>query len=45
MMDTGIGWHEGSGASVIEFSLTKPGWARTEENEKEAELKEGVLRI
>lgn len=36
---------EGSRASVTEFSLTKLGWARMEENEEGAELGEGVLTI
>lgn len=36
---------EGSRVSVTEFSLTKLGWARMEENEEGAELREGVLTI
>lgn len=43
MVDRSIGCQEGSRAHVTEFSLTKPSWARMEENEGEAELREGVL--
>lgn len=43
-MERGIDWHKGSRASVIEFSLKKISWAREEEKEGQAELREGVLR-